>query len=271
LTDPLADRRALREGAYADASKLAARQAIYRYVERPWPSDGGRVPGAIPLRGDELVVDVGCGNGNDVRDLQAAGFGGAILAFDLSVGMLRTVLPFGVPVVNADAAALPLATGVADVALAMHMLYHCPDLEAAAAELRRVVRPGGVLVASTNSTVHLQELRAEWTASLGEALGHEVDPWRSAAERFTLESGADVLGTAFSDVQVQRAGNRLVVPDVEPLVDYVASTRDLSGTAVDDDEVWDGGLERLRARLTAVIDQDGAFVATIVKGLFVCR
>jgi SAM-dependent methyltransferase len=271
LTDPLVDRRTLREGAYADASKLAARQAIYRYVEEPWPSDGGRVLGAIPLRGDELVVDVGCGNGNDVRDLRAAGFGGTVLALDLSVGMLRTVAPLGVSVGNADAAALPLATGVADVALAMHMLYHCPDLAATVAELRRVIRPGGVLVASTNSSVHLQELRSEWTAALGEVLGRESDPWRSAAERFSLESGAAVLGTAFADVQVQRTANRLLVPDAAPVVDYVASTRDVSGETVDDDAVWQAALDRLRARVTATIRRDGSFAATVDKGVFVCH
>ena len=30
-----------------------------------------------------------------------------------------------------------------DVALAMHMLYHVPDVPAAVAELRRIVKPGG--------------------------------------------------------------------------------------------------------------------------------
>ena len=266
MTDPLADRERLRFGAYADDAKLAVRQAIYRYLERPWPSTDGRVLGAISLRGDETVVDVGCGNGNDVRDLRRAGFGGTIVGADLSVGMLATVAPLGVPVVNADAGALPLRDGAADVALAMHMLYHCPDIAATVRELRRVVRPGGVLVVSTNSSVHLQELREHWTAALSEVTGAAVEPWRSAASRFTLEDAPRVLGAAFDEVEVQRTDNAIVVPDVDPLVDYVASTRELSGFHVDDD-VWSSALEQLERRLSRVLPLRG----TVVKGVLVCR
>ncbi|MDQ3108049.1 MAG: class I SAM-dependent methyltransferase [Actinomycetota bacterium] len=129
------NRETLRTSAYVDDAKLADRQAIYRFVERPWPSSRGRVLGAIDLDGDETVIDVGCGNGRDGRQLLAANHAGPIIGFDLSVGMLRMVVG-QVPAVNADVAALPLRDGAADVALASHMLYHCPDLPAAVAELR---------------------------------------------------------------------------------------------------------------------------------------
>ena len=265
-TDRFADRDLLRSGAYADESKLAARQAIYQHLERPWPSPAGRVLGAIALRGDELVVDVGCGNGNDIRDLQRAGFGGTILGFDLSAGMLRASAPLGVPLVNADAGVLPLQDGAADVALAMHMLYHCPDIPATVRELRRVVHPGGALVVSTNSSAHLHELRAWWTAALSSAAGMPVAPWQSAANRFTLEEAPEVLGETFDHVEVQRTDNRLVVPTVEPAVAYVESTRDLSGADVSDD-VWNEAIGRLRATLADELPLS----LTALKGVLVCR
>jgi ubiquinone/menaquinone biosynthesis C-methylase UbiE len=270
VTDPLADRHRLRFGAYADEAKLAARQAIYRFLERPWPSEAGRVLGAVALRGDELVADVGCGNGNDVRDLQRAAFGGTIVGFDLSVGMLSTVAPLGVPVANADAAFLPLRDGAADVALAMHMLYHCADIAAAVRELRRVVRAGGALVVSTNAVAHLRELRELWTDALSAASGTDVDPWVSAATRFSLEDASAVLGIAFDDVEVQRVDNRLLVTDAEAAVAYVASTRDLSGSDVGDD-VWAAALDLLRARVHAVIAERGALELTAIKAVLVCR
>ena len=258
MTSRFTDRTALLSSAYADDAKLAARQAIYQYVERPWPSDGGRVLGAITLRGDERVVDVGCGNGNDTRDLLRSGFGGPLLACDLSVGMLRTVQPLGAPVVNADAAALPLRTACADVALAMHMLYHCPDIPAAVAELRRVVRPGGTLVVSTNSVGHLRELADAW--------GHPG--WGEGPSRFSLEDGGTILATAFSQVELQRTDNRLLIPDVEPVVAYIESLRDAWEDRVDD---WQASVAALRERVGEAIRRDGAFAVSITKGVFVCR
>ena len=64
-----------------------------------------------------------------------------------------------VALVAADATALPLPDGVADLTLAMHMLYHVPDPSQAVRELRRVTRPGGRVVIGLNGLDHLRELR----------------------------------------------------------------------------------------------------------------
>ena len=45
-------------------------------------------------------------------------------------------------------------------AVAAWMLYHVPDLDRGLAELARVLRPGGRLVAATNSEHHLDEAGA---------------------------------------------------------------------------------------------------------------
>ena len=47
------------------------------------------------------------------------------------------------------------------------MLYHVPDIALAAAEARRVLRPGGVFVAVTNGRAHLAELRTLVEAAVG--------------------------------------------------------------------------------------------------------
>ena len=44
---------------------------------------------------------------------------------------------------------------------ALWMLYHVPDVDRAIAEVRRVLRPGGLFVAVTNGDGHLADLRVE--------------------------------------------------------------------------------------------------------------
>ena len=68
----------------------------------------------------------------------------------------------------ADATALPLRDGVADLTLALHMLYHVPDPSQAVRELRRVTRPGGRVVIGLNAPDHLRELREIVGAVRGE-------------------------------------------------------------------------------------------------------
>jgi ubiquinone/menaquinone biosynthesis C-methylase UbiE len=53
---------------------------------------------------------------------------------------------------------LPFDDGAFDCAVAAWMLYHVPDLDRGLAELARVLRPGGRLVAATNSIENLHEL-----------------------------------------------------------------------------------------------------------------
>ena len=265
--NPFTSRESLQGSAYADDAKLAARQAIYRFAERKNRSNRGRVREAVELRGDETVIDVGCGNGNDVRQLRAGGHTGTILGFDLSAGMLRT-LEADVPAVNADAGALPLRDGVADVALAMHMLYHCPDIPAVVAELRRVVRRGGVFVASTNSVDHLAELGDALSAAVA-AAGGRPRRWGEGPARFSLEHGGEVLARSFATIERHEDRNRLLVTDPDVVVAYVQSVRDLYDEESDD--VWDDALTLLAARVAGEIQEHGAFAISTAAGTFACR
>ena len=103
-----------------------------------------------------MVADVGCGNGFDLRQLVPGGRCRHAFGLDLPAGMLRSLEELArssgrLTLIQADAQRLPLRDGSIDVALAMHMLYHVPDVPAAVAESRRIVKPGGTVLASTNS------------------------------------------------------------------------------------------------------------------------
>jgi ubiquinone/menaquinone biosynthesis C-methylase UbiE len=98
------------------------------------------------------VVDVGTGPGIDVALLAARGL--RAFGIDFSLGMLRTgAREFPGARVQGDARRLPLATASVDGAWAKASLLHLErdDAIRALAEVRRVLRPHGVLFISVKA------------------------------------------------------------------------------------------------------------------------
>ncbi|HYY87333.1 MAG TPA: class I SAM-dependent methyltransferase, partial [Chloroflexota bacterium] len=95
------------------------------------------------------VLDVACGSGFGLQMLLRAG--ACPIGIDLDVSALaeaRAVAP-AAAVVRAEAARLPLPTASIDLVASFETIEHVSDAAALAAELRRVLRPGGWLVLST--------------------------------------------------------------------------------------------------------------------------
>jgi ubiquinone/menaquinone biosynthesis C-methylase UbiE len=88
------------------------------------------------------VVDIGAGTGQFAAAF-SDWFGLSIVAVEPSAAM-RAHIPRrqGIRVLDGDASALPLPDGSVDGAWLSLVIHHIPDLEAAAREIRRVLRPG---------------------------------------------------------------------------------------------------------------------------------
>jgi SAM-dependent methyltransferase len=101
------------------------------------------------------VLEIGCGSAPCARWLRRAG--ADVVALDLSAGMLSRAAELNratglaVPLLQADAGALPLGDGTVDVACsAFGGLPFVADVGGVLAEVARVLRPGGEFVASVN-------------------------------------------------------------------------------------------------------------------------
>jgi len=88
------------------------------------------------------VVDIGAGTGAFAAAF-SDWFGLSMLAVEPSAAM-RAQIPRrpGIQVLEGHASALPLPDGSADGAWLSLVIQHIPDLETAACEIRRVLRPG---------------------------------------------------------------------------------------------------------------------------------
>ncbi len=203
LNDPAVVRRE-----YADESGLSARIAAQQSAGGPDPRQVAfdAVAEARPRR----VLEVGPGRGElaerMVRELDAE-----VVAVDQSPRMVELTRARGVEAIVGDVQDLPFASGQFDVVLAAWMLYHVPDLNRALRELRRVLRPDGRLVASTNSSWTMPELWGTVTS----------EPWSSP---FSAENGEGALLQHFTIVERRDVRGTVTFPDWRAARDYVAAS-----------------------------------------------
>src|SRR5919202_5250989 len=101
----------------------------------------------LPAPG-RLTVDVGCGEGRLARELKARGH--RVVGIEgspaLAAAAREADADFTVHV--ADAAAMPLDDGAAELAVTSMSLLNIDDLDGAVREVARVLAPGGGLAVS---------------------------------------------------------------------------------------------------------------------------
>lgn len=111
-------------------------------------------------------LDVGCGTGYFCESLQQRWPNAQGTGLDLAEGMLhfaRTRCP-GISYICADAEQLPLQDNSQDLVFSSLALQWCTDFAAVLAEIKRVLKPGGVLLFSSLADGSLMELRNSWRA-----------------------------------------------------------------------------------------------------------
>jgi SAM-dependent methyltransferase len=229
------DKAQVRDTLYGDPAKLSARADLQRRFGVNPVSIADWELGLVDLSHVQHALDAGCGTGTFLLPLarRLVPQGATVIGLDLAEGTLGLarvrVQTEGLPVecVLGDVEALPLADGVFDLVLANYMLYHVPDLYRAIAELRRILRPGGTLLAATNGQGHMREL---WQLQEQSLIGLGLPPQmvaelmaraRTASTlSFRLDNGAQFLRRSFTAVRLAHYHDELHVTEVEPLVTY---------------------------------------------------
>jgi ubiquinone/menaquinone biosynthesis C-methylase UbiE len=221
----ITDRTYLRTAQYADGRNLEARIRLHRDYSVRNDNPNHAILDHLALSGSGRLLEVGSGPGHFWRDNRGRWpTSWQIVCTDLSPGMAAEAQAAlatapNLAVAAADVQALPFADASFAVVLANFMLYHVPDRPRALAEIRRVLRPGGRLVAATVGRDHLRELR-----ELPVRFDRHISPAEVAqSEHFLLETGATQLTPWFIDVQVALQPNALRIPAVEPLLQYYCS------------------------------------------------
>jgi SAM-dependent methyltransferase len=198
---------------YETEDRLRARKSVYANAEGDDPRQFAleAVAAAKPRR----VLEVGGGEG-ELAERIVKEVGADVIGIDQSARMVEIQRSKGIDARVGDVQNLPFADGEFDVAIAAWMLYHVADLDRGLAELGRVLRPGGRLVAVTNSVEHFRDIR---------------DPARDkvwvARFNFRSENGEEVLARHFARID-RREARGWVTMDGESIRRFAGSLGDLS-------------------------------------------
>jgi len=148
----------------------------------------------------DRVLDLGCGDGAFAAALVEAG--AVVTMADIAREALRRArgrAPGADAVVLDEGAPLPFAEDAFDVVWAGETLEHVADVVGLLAEVRRVLRWGGTLVATT-----------PWHARLVAGTDRHFDPRADHLRFFSARTLRELVADAgFASTQVRRAGRGL--------------------------------------------------------------
>jgi ubiquinone/menaquinone biosynthesis C-methylase UbiE len=229
------------------------------------------LPAATPAR----ILEVGTGEGEVARRVTARYPGVPVVALDLPDHELGANV-FG------DAHRLPFPDGAFDLVLGHAVLHHLPELDAAFAEFRRVLRPGGVIAFCGEPSQYGDRLAAVpkrgalavaplWRALVG-AGRRAASNGAGPSEEERLEQVVDVHAFAPGDLArpARAAGFERVRVRGEELVAglFGWANRTLESTARPDDVPWAWRLYAYRGYLALQTLDRSLLEPRLPAGLF---
>ncbi len=181
----------------------------------------------ISFRGAERILELGCGNGelwtySDAEEL----YNKTVYLTDISAGMVEDVqkrmqkLNKGDFLYQiADCQSIPFEKNMFQAVIANHVLFYAKNMDQALSEIRRVLAEDGTFYCTTYGRAHMREITElvqefDSRIQLSEIALYEI---------FGLENGEAILKKQFDSVELHMYEDKLVVDEVEPLLDYILS------------------------------------------------
>jgi len=203
----------------------------YHRVSNPQFDWGTIVLDRLPLRGDELVLDVGCGTGRLTEKLLERLPEGRVLAIDLSSNMMvvaRDYLrpPHGtqIQLAIADAAALPVHAQ-ADAIFSTATFHWVLDHPRLFRSLLHALKPGGRLVAQCGGAANLARIQHRLDRLRQEPeFARHFESWREPWEFADAQTTSRRLNDAgFEDIRTSVESSPVVFPDAEAFATFITS------------------------------------------------
>ena len=110
--------------------------------QRAWQRGRYRIITTL-AQGQGLKLDIGCGSSKILQSVEDC------IGFDIAKRKLRYMAQYGKPMVEGTLFSLPFLEGSFDVVICSEVIEHVPEGLAPFIEMKRVLKPGGLLILGT--------------------------------------------------------------------------------------------------------------------------
>jgi ubiquinone/menaquinone biosynthesis C-methylase UbiE len=228
-----------------------------------FPRIGAQTVDRLGLTPGQRVLDVACGTGHSaIPAALAVGSTGSVIGADLAAPLLGLARAKAdalgltqIELVQRDFRALPYADGSFDAVVCVFGIFFVPDMEAAVAELWRMVAPGGRLALTTWGP----DLFAPVSTMFFAAVQAEMPPDTPARSSATRLETPDALHTLLTGAGVDGPVEAVAVPGRHTLrnADDWWTIVVGSGMRGAVEAIGPEAASRVRTACTARIDADG--------------
>jgi SAM-dependent methyltransferase len=237
----------------------------------------------LALTGTEDLLDLGCGNAFVLEGLRPHIAEGTITGLDIAPAVLEAAAVrlqgTATPCTWIEGSADDLSTlgdNTFDRVMANYMIHYVPDLDACFAEVRRVMRPGGIFQLTTDRTDSMLEMYQVHFSALKEMNAPDDLFKASPKGRLSLANGSPQLGRHFERVDVVTWQDQLRFTDPAVFMEFYTVGHNFCCAASEPDERLGEGFfrelrERVHAQVAAAIETGGHFAVTKYTGSFLCR
>ncbi|MEU1621475.1 class I SAM-dependent methyltransferase [Streptomyces sp. NPDC005722] len=235
----------------------------------------------LALTGSEELLDLGCGNGFVLEHLRPYLAAGHIVGLDIAPGVLAAARQrlegVATPCEWYEGSADDLsrfATDSFDRVMANYMMHYVPDIGRCLAEARRVLRPGGRFMLTTDRPDSMVEMYQVHFAALTAMNAPQRLFKATPKARISLENGHGQLAGHFASVETRTWQDQLQFATAEPFLRFYRAHNYCCAASEPGDLSEDFFTEletRVRAQVQQVIDDRGFFAVTKFTGSFICR